>query len=240
MNGRCRALDRPRAHGRPVDHADAARYASRILRGGIDGRRRAQASALPRQHRPRDLRRRRVRARDRGEPEDFERPRPQGGRSGQPPRAAHGACAGRGGAGGGALDRRQGHHRPDGLAVAPASAPPEVAEIIAAGNRIATKPYKYGGGHGRWRDSGYDCSGSVSYALHGGGLLDTQLDSSALAWLRQARPGQAGHGPGQRRARLHGGGRPALRHERRQAHRQPLDGEDALGRGYAGRHPAGL
>jgi hypothetical protein len=55
-----------------------------------------------------------------------------------------------------------------------------VAEIIAAGNRIATKPYKYGGGHGAWRDSGYDCSGSVSYALHGAGLLDTQLDSSAF------------------------------------------------------------
>ena len=70
---------------------------------------------------------------------------------------------------------------PDGLAVPPASAPPEVAEIIAAGNEIATKPYKYGGGHGSWRDSGYDCSGSVSYALHGAGLLDTQLDSSALA-----------------------------------------------------------
>jgi peptidoglycan hydrolase-like protein with peptidoglycan-binding domain len=70
---------------------------------------------------------------------------------------------------------------PDGLAVAPASAPPEVAEIIAAGNEIATKPYKYGGGHGSWRDSGYDCSGSVSYALHGAGLLNTQLDSSALA-----------------------------------------------------------
>ena len=69
---------------------------------------------------------------------------------------------------------------PDGLAVPPASAPPEVAEIIAAGNRIAAKPYEYGGGHGTWRDSGYDCSGSVSYALHGGGLLDTQLDSSAL------------------------------------------------------------
>jgi cell wall-associated NlpC family hydrolase len=69
---------------------------------------------------------------------------------------------------------------PDGLAVPPASAPPEVAEIIAAGNEIATKPYKYGGGHGSWRDSGYDCSGSVSYALHGAGLLDTQLDSSAL------------------------------------------------------------
>ena len=47
----------------------------------------------------------------------------------------------------------------DGLAVAPASAPEEVKAIIAAGNKIASKPYKYGGGHGRWRDCGYDCSG---------------------------------------------------------------------------------
>jgi cell wall-associated NlpC family hydrolase len=67
-----------------------------------------------------------------------------------------------------------------GLAVAPASAPAEVQAIIAAGNKIATKPYRYGGGHGRWRDSGYDCSGSISYALHGAGLLDTALDSTGF------------------------------------------------------------
>ena len=65
----------------------------------------------------------------------------------------------------------------DGLATAPASAPPQVQAIIAAGNRIATKPYKYGGGHGRWEDSGYDCSGSVSYALHGAGLISRPRDS---------------------------------------------------------------
>jgi hypothetical protein len=69
----------------------------------------------------------------------------------------------------------------DGLAVAPSSAPPEVKAVIAAGNRIASKPYKYGGGHGRWRDSGYDCSGSISYALHAAGLLDTPLDSTGFA-----------------------------------------------------------
>jgi cell wall-associated NlpC family hydrolase len=67
-----------------------------------------------------------------------------------------------------------------GLAVAPASAPEEVQEIIEAGNKIASKPYRYGGGHGRWRDSGYDCSGSVSYALHGAGLLDSPLDSTGF------------------------------------------------------------
>jgi peptidoglycan hydrolase-like protein with peptidoglycan-binding domain len=71
----------------------------------------------------------------------------------------------------------------NGLAVASSSAPPEVQAIIAAGNKIASKPYKYGGGHGRWRDSGYDCSGSVSYALHGAGLLSAPLDSSAfMSW----------------------------------------------------------
>jgi hypothetical protein len=75
-----------------------------------------------------------------------------------------------------------------GLAVAPASAPPEVQAIIAAGNAIATKPYKYGGGHGRWIDSGYDCSGSVSFALHGAALLDTALDSTGfMSWGERGR-----------------------------------------------------
>ena len=68
----------------------------------------------------------------------------------------------------------------DGLAVAPADAPEPVKQLIAAGNEIATKPYKYGGGHGSWRDSGYDCSGSVSYALHGAGLLNRPRDSGEL------------------------------------------------------------
>lgn len=67
-----------------------------------------------------------------------------------------------------------------GLAIAPASAPAAVKQIIEAGNRIATKPYRYGGGHGRWNDSGYDCSGSMSYALHGAGLLRTALDSTGF------------------------------------------------------------
>jgi cell wall-associated NlpC family hydrolase len=76
----------------------------------------------------------------------------------------------------------------NGLAVPPASAPEEVKEIIAAGNEIATKPYKYGGGHGRWKDSGYDCSGSVSYALHGADLLDTALDSTGfMRWGERGR-----------------------------------------------------
>jgi peptidoglycan hydrolase-like protein with peptidoglycan-binding domain len=76
----------------------------------------------------------------------------------------------------------------DGQAVAPGSAPDEVRAIIEAGNAIATKPYKYGGGHGRWNDTGYDCSGSVSYVLHAAGLLNQALDSSGfMSWGERGR-----------------------------------------------------
>ena len=68
----------------------------------------------------------------------------------------------------------------DGLAIPPAGAPQVVKDVIEAGNRIATKPYRYGGGHGRWEDSAYDCSGSVSYALHGGDLLDSPMPSGGF------------------------------------------------------------
>jgi hypothetical protein len=65
-------------------------------------------------------------------------------------------------------------------AVAPAGAPPQVVRAIAAANRITRKPYKWGGGHGRWRDTGYDCSGTVSYVLHAAGLLGVARASSGL------------------------------------------------------------
>jgi len=72
---------------------------------------------------------------------------------------------------------------PDGSAAAPADAPAEVQQAIWTANRIQDKPYVYGGGHGDFEDDGYDCSGTVSYALHGGGLLDSPLDSSSfLKW----------------------------------------------------------
>jgi cell wall-associated NlpC family hydrolase len=77
--------------------------------------------------------------------------------------------------------------RSDGTAVAPLEAPDVVATVIAAGNEIATKPYKWGGGHGAWKDSGYDCSGSVSFALAGAGLLDRPLTSGGL--MRYGKPG---------------------------------------------------
>jgi hypothetical protein len=72
---------------------------------------------------------------------------------------------------------------PDGTAAAPADAPPQVQQAIWAANRIVGKPYVYGGGHGAFKSAGYDCSGTVSYALHGGGLLKTPLASgSFMAW----------------------------------------------------------
>jgi cell wall-associated NlpC family hydrolase len=65
-------------------------------------------------------------------------------------------------------------------AIAPANAPAAVKRVIAAANHIRTLPYIWGGGHGRWQDSGYDCSGAVSYALHGGRLLTSPLTSGSF------------------------------------------------------------
>jgi hypothetical protein len=65
-------------------------------------------------------------------------------------------------------------------AVPPATAPDQVKNVIYAANQITTKPYIYGGGHRTWKDRGYDCSGSVSYALHGGGLLTSPLPSTGF------------------------------------------------------------
>jgi hypothetical protein len=61
---------------------------------------------------------------------------------------------------------------------------------LTSSGALAGKPYKYGGGHGRWEDSGYDCSGSVSYALHGADLLDTAMPSGAFMRWGEAGPGQ--------------------------------------------------
>ncbi len=127
---------------------------------------------------------------------------------------------------------------PDGrTALVPASAPPEVRDAIAAANRIVDKPYRYGGGHGSIEDSGYDCSGTVSYALHGAGLLRVPRDSSGLmsfgsrgkgkwmtiyanpghtyiviAGLRLDTSGRGEEGPRWRREPRSSGGRYAVRH----------------------------
>jgi len=77
----------------------------------------------------------------------------------------------------------------DGTAVAPEDAPEPVKRVIQAGNAISKFPYKWGGGHGAWRDTGYDCSGSVSFALAGAGLLRSPLASGPfMKW------GDAGQG----------------------------------------------
>ena len=77
----------------------------------------------------------------------------------------------------------------NGRAIPPAGAPPAVKKVIAAANKIRSKPYVWGGGHGRWWDRGYDCSGAVSFALHGGGFLSSPLPSGPMeSW------GSAGHG----------------------------------------------
>jgi len=65
----------------------------------------------------------------------------------------------------------------DGLAYAPRRAPAAVKRAIAAGNRLQGKPYKWGGGHRRHKDSGYDCSGTTSYVLREAGLLRGSLTS---------------------------------------------------------------
>lgn len=68
----------------------------------------------------------------------------------------------------------------EGQASVPSAAPPAVKAAIEAANAIAGTPYVWGGGHGSFESSGYDCSGAVSYALHGGGFLSSPLDSTGL------------------------------------------------------------
>lgn len=67
-----------------------------------------------------------------------------------------------------------------GLALAPVNAPLAVKRAIWAANQLRTKPYRYGGGHRSFNDSGYDCSATVSYALAGAGLVSAPLSSGDL------------------------------------------------------------
>jgi cell wall-associated NlpC family hydrolase len=79
---------------------------------------------------------------------------------------------------------------PNGIAVPPLIAPQEVKDIIEAGNVIARSPYLWGGGHGKWLDDGYDCSGSVSFALAAAGYLEGPLNSGRLMSWGEAGPGR--------------------------------------------------
>jgi peptidoglycan hydrolase-like protein with peptidoglycan-binding domain len=78
----------------------------------------------------------------------------------------------------------------DGTVTAPAGAPEQIQQVIAAANSIIDTPYIYGGGHGSFNDRGYDCSGAVSFALHGASLLSSPEDSTQLEDFGQSGPGQ--------------------------------------------------
>jgi hypothetical protein len=77
-----------------------------------------------------------------------------------------------------------------GRALAPLDAPAAVRRVIAAANEIRAKPYIWGGGHGRWWDAGYDCSGAVSFALHGGEFLSSPLSSGPMEQWGSPGPGR--------------------------------------------------
>ena len=130
-----------------------------------------------------------------------------------------------------------------GIAYAPSRAPQDVKNAIWAANTLRRKPYVWGGGHGSFYDHGYDCSGSVSFALHGAGLLAAPMPSSDLM-----RYGERGHGrwitiysrPGHTFASIAG-----LRFDTTDLGRGGdvgprwyVDGRDT--RGYVARHPAGF
>ena len=69
------------------------------------------------------------------------------------------------------------------LAIAPVDAPAAVQEVIAAGNQISHLPYIWGGGHMTYEDTGYDCSGSLSYVLAAAGLLNTTMTAEEfMSW----------------------------------------------------------
>jgi NlpC/P60 family len=125
-------------------------------------------------------------------------------------------------------------------ALAPLGAPQEVVDAIAAANRITRKPYKWGGGHGRWSDSGYDCSGTVSYVLHAAGLLDRARDSTGLMSWGERGAGEwiTVYAHGSHAYMVIAGLRFDTSGRGERGPRRRL--EPTRTRGYAKRHPAGL
>ncbi|MCW3041256.1 MAG: hypothetical protein JWM31_3161 [Solirubrobacterales bacterium] len=129
-------------------------------------------------------------------------------------------------------------HARRGHAAESSGPPAAIAAAIAAGDRIATLPYRYGGGHGSFTDSGYDCSGSVSYVLHAIGRLGIPRDSSGLMGYGDAGPGRwitiyanAGH------AYMTINGR---RFDTSSPGNSRWTGESRSSAGYTVRHPPGL
>jgi hypothetical protein len=85
---------------------------------------------------------------------------------------------------------RQATALPNGIALPPLEAPEAVRQMIEAGNVIARSPYLWGGGHGKWVDRGYDCSGSVSFVLASAGYLEAPLASGPLMSWGEPGPGK--------------------------------------------------
>ena len=78
----------------------------------------------------------------------------------------------------------------NGLALAPANAPVSVKRVIWAANQLRTRPYRYGGGHKSFHDNAYDCSGSISYALAGAGLVRIPMSSKEFRAYGSRGPGK--------------------------------------------------
>ena len=131
----------------------------------------------------------------------------------------------------------------NGIACAPSNAPDSVKHAIWAVNSICRRPYVWGGGHGSFHDYGYDCSGTVSYALHYAGMLNQPIPSSDFL-----RYGERGRGRWVTIYSRHGhvfamiaGLRldtTDLRYGSDVGPRWHVDGRDAWG--FQARHPVGL
>ena len=127
----------------------------------------------------------------------------------------------------------------NGIALPPIEAPEEVRAIIEAGDQIARTPYLWGGGHGKWLDHGYDCSGSVSFALANAGLLRGPQDLGCAGGLGCAGQGQVDHGLRQRGSATWSS--PGVRFDERQPQdRLALAVGMRSGGGFVARHPPGL